>query len=748
MGAAVSCFEPGGACDCSRPPPCVRLDGVAQELPTRAGRNNILVVTVGETSSRRLREHTHQGRQAAIEIEVRVLRGSISPVVISVDVNAHVGARKLVPLPVKPELQHSTYQQQQQQQTVYNNQRGGPVGHHAQHSSPSDDNLGKGGCRLRLLATHTNTFEEGEYYVTCSAIVPGSILVKATSLVEMTPGAGLQPIALIAHQPKLLPLPDFNVTWGDKQQQQVVQQQNQQQQQRQQHLAPMQPRPGYGQVQPQTHPQQQPQQPYGPMQSYNGQTSGAYGYGHTNTNSSGMHGRYGHTSRIDTSYLPVEVQSYIQSLEREVYEQSQEILSLQRQNRSLDERIYGYERGGGRGSSMGVSNDLQLNRYKEYILKAKQVIAQQKDRIMDLETTSMVGRLESHLLEYKEYAARQKQKLAELSEEMEIVDRERRELRDEAEELRARYHIFKRQLPEYRDEPSPRRTAHSSRTRRGVSVGVYAYDSGLPGASGIGGGGYSYPPYSHSNAMSEWERELMAPKTPTAPSRYRDHDRDRQREYEDDRRRGYERERDRDRYAADRLDFDERRDRDRDWDRDREREREGEYKYSARPSSSNKASRGRSPSPSPPRANLRVSGSLKSYRGEGRHRNAQSSRPYNRFGSARDERERAAITIQAAYRGYKARRQRGANTGSKRAKTTNGVSYVRASVTVPPPRARTLAPLRTPNHQSTRRTTTHRHHRTRSGSRSSSRSRSSRGSSKSRSRSRSRSSSRDRSFRR
>jgi hypothetical protein len=166
---ALACCEAGGACDCcSTPLRRANLDGAAQELATRTGATNLLLVHVGSDESERLGDHLQSNRRCAIEVTVKVLSGRITAVALNVNVNPH-GNRKLVPLPVQPETDAPPaawsnsfapgFSQQQQQQAAHQHHEG----------------LGHGGVRFRLTPQHTNNFEPGPYpdiaSVTC-AVVP------------------------------------------------------------------------------------------------------------------------------------------------------------------------------------------------------------------------------------------------------------------------------------------------------------------------------------------------------------------------------------------------------------------------------------------------------------------------------------------------------------------------------------------------------------------------------------------------
>src|SRR5680860_57611 len=79
-----------------------------------------------------------------------------------------------------------------------------------------------------------------------------------------------------------------------------------------------------------------------------------------------------------------------------------------------------------------------------------------------------------------EEASRQKLKLTEQQQEVEVLDRECRELREETDELRARYQQLKRGgSPRTRQEQSPRRTPLYSRNVRAQ------FRQGLTGQSGF-----------------------------------------------------------------------------------------------------------------------------------------------------------------------------------------------------------------------------------------------------------------------
>ncbi|CAF3440497.1 unnamed protein product, partial [Rotaria sp. Silwood2] len=201
---------------------------------------------------------------------------------------------------------------------------------------------------------------------------------------------------------------------------------------------------------------------------------------------------------------------------------------------------------------------------------------------------------------------------------------------------------MKRQLPEYRDEPSPRRTPHYS-AKRAVRGGVAVSYDGLPGGATTTPAA-AYPPYSHAGAVSEWERELLAPKTPTAATFYESRhppsttsgllSPEAERRIDDARRdeerRRYEKEKLSDKLRDEQRKEDNRRELEREWDRDYYRK----HGYSAKP--------GENP-----------------YSSGARHRNAVSRtvRPgasyYDRYGRFDDERNRAALKIQAAFRGHR-----------------------------------------------------------------------------------------------
>jgi hypothetical protein len=599
-----------------------------------------MVVHVGSTESERLRSHLFAGRACAIEVVAKVMRGRVTHTSISVNKNPPGTRLKLAPLPVQPEQE--VYPQAGAQawggafQPGFSPQAAASAG--AAGGAPHND-LGPGGVRFRLLPNHTNNFEPGDYYLTWNAVAPGSLLVQVQALVEQTPGQGLQPLQVVTHQQRLIPdlIPDVSINWGNKNQPPPVNQFGQTAvppQQQQQHQQPLAPRGPYGQQ-----PAYNSQAPYSPSAQMSHQ----------------------------------DALLHIRNLERELADQNAEIHALKKANRGLDEKLYNYERGrGGLGGSSGAS-ELQLSRYKEYILKAKEVIAQQKERIVDLETTTMVGRLEAHLLEYREYASRQKLKLAELSQDLEGVDQEVRELRDEAEELRARYEALKAKSADraIREEPSPRRTPHYSR-QRSVTGSLAA-----SGQMRLPGGTYdlaSPGPYSHEAALLSWEREgLRAPKTPTAGSAYGRDNRD---PYA---REGYARDGD---YSRDSRDVrargeDVRREHEREWAREYERAHGYPAAPGANPYSLPPPAGLSSPSPA---ANLYASHAY----GQGaRHRNAATRAPrpgatrhyYDRYGSVTDLRERAAMRIQAAWRGFRQRRKH------RRTGSSSSSSYGRKSTT-------------------------------------------------------------------
>lgn len=467
MGNGVSsCCDPGECCGAKLK--IANLDGPAQESETRTKISNVVIVHVGSDSSERLKQHLQMARACAIEVEVKVLRGKITGVELSVNTNklGGVANRKLVPLPVAAEMEmplagqawggNQQGQFNQNQQNLMQMNQMNAMGQQGLTSGRSRNLHADERIRLRLLPQHTNGFEVGDYYLSCNAIEAGSITVTVTSMVEMSPGAGLQKLDIVTHQQKLLgDLPTLQ--WGKPQQQFIYGQQ---------------PAPAAA-------------SPYPANRGFNNNAVGQSPFGVASSSPYGV-APPGNGSAYDFGHnmTLADAQLHIRNLESEIFSQNNEIASLKKQNRALDEKVYQFERNGGRSNANASSTELQLNRYKEYILKAKEVIAQQKERIVDLETTTMVGRLEAHLLEYKEYASRQKIKLAELSEDFEAVDRELRESRAESDELRARYHLLKRDNSKYRDEVSPRRTPHYSQRRNhlgrsGAGLGSPSHGSTL-----------------------------------------------------------------------------------------------------------------------------------------------------------------------------------------------------------------------------------------------------------------------------
>jgi uncharacterized protein YukE len=190
----------GNACSSSGRFTEVFLDYPGAEVLTPANKTTFVSVKIRPQDTDKLRAAMQHAR-VTVDVTVKVLTGNVSGVYMAVRPNNSNKDNNIVPVGVHHEepnyINNNSNNNQYDRDrgfsntTTFNNRPNSAYSNRPNSANPNDTNartqvgyrqeeLGPGGCKLRLLPSHTNNFAANEYYLSImSGPVNGRVLVSA-----------------------------------------------------------------------------------------------------------------------------------------------------------------------------------------------------------------------------------------------------------------------------------------------------------------------------------------------------------------------------------------------------------------------------------------------------------------------------------------------------------------------------------------------------------------------------------------